>query len=52
MHIHHGFWETGKETKEEAQSKLIDLVAKKARVAQVLISLTWFTEMRCDACLH
>jgi len=32
VHIHHGFWETGKETKEEAQSKLIELVAKKIRL--------------------
>jgi len=32
MHIHHGYWETGKETKEVAQSKLIDLVAKKAAI--------------------
>ena len=35
MHIHHGYWETGKETKEEAQSKLIELVAKKAGIRKV-----------------
>lgn len=35
MHIHHGYWETGKETKEEAQSKLIDLLAKKASITPV-----------------
>ncbi len=34
MHIHHGYWQTGKETKEEAQENLVKLLVNKAGLKQ------------------
>jgi tocopherol O-methyltransferase len=31
-HLHHGYYETGKESKEEAAEKLIELLAERARI--------------------
>ena len=32
VHIHHGYWETGDESKERAQEKLVELLARTAEV--------------------
>jgi len=33
-HVHHGYWETGKETPDEAVEKLVDLVANRAAIKE------------------
>lgn len=34
VHIHHGYWKTGLETKEEAQEQLINELISRARIAK------------------